>query len=160
MTLHRLHRLQRLPISLDEAWQFFSSPANLLLITPPRLAFQMTNAVPEVVHTGTIITYTIRPVLGLKVKWATEITHADAPHLFVDEQRFGPYKFWHHQHHFRPIDGGTEVEDIIHYALPFGPLGTLVHRLIVRKRLEDIFAFRQQALEERFGIWTPKAPLA
>ena len=160
MTLYRLHRLQRLPISLDEAWLFFSSPANLTLITPPWLDFQMTNDMPEVVHTGTIITYTIRPMLGLKVKWTTEITHADAPHLFVDEQRFGPYKFWHHQHHFRPTDGGTEVEDLIHYALPFGPLGMLAHSLVVRKQLEDIFAFRQQALEERFGIWIPKAPLA
>lgn len=160
MNLQRLQGFQQLPISLDEAWQFFSSPANLPLITPPWLDFQMTNEVPEVVNTGTIITYTIRPMLGVKVKWATEITHADPPHLFVDEQRFGPYKFWHHQHHFRPIDGGVEAEDLVYYGLPFGPLGTLAHSLTVRKRLEDIFAFRRRALEKRFGVWTPKASVA
>ena len=153
MKLHRLQTVQRLPIAMDEAWAFFSSPKNLSLITPSSLDFQMTNEVPEVMHTGTIITYTIRPLLGLKVRWATEITHADAPHLFVDEQRFGPYRFWHHQHHFRAIDGGTEVEDLVYYALPFGPLGSLAHALWVRRQLEEIFAFRREALEVRFGVW-------
>ncbi len=152
MKLYRLHTLQRLPITMDTAWAFFSSPKNLPLITPAWLDFQMTNAVPEVMHAGAIITYTIRPMLGLKVRWATEITHAEAPRLFVDEQRFGPYRFWHHQHHFRPVAGGTEVEDLVHYALPFGPLGRLAHTLTVRRRLEAIFAFRRQALAERFGV--------
>ncbi len=121
------------------------------MITPPWLDFKMTNEVPEVMHTGAIITYTIRPMLGLKVRWTTEITHADAPGLFVDEQRFGPYRLWHHQHHFRPIDGGVEAEDLVHYALPFGPLGRMVHALKVRKQLEEIFAFRRDALAEIFG---------
>lgn len=151
MKLYRLHTVQRLAVSMDEAWAFFSSPKNLPLITPPWLDFQMTNAVPDVMHTGAIITYTIRPMLGLKVRWTTEITHADAPHLFVDEQRFGPYRLWHHQHHFRPVEGGTEVEDLVHYALPLGPLGRLAHALTVRQRLDAIFAFRRAALAERFG---------
>ncbi len=152
MKLHRLHTVQRLPIEMDEAWAFFSSPKNLPLITPPSLDFQTTNDVPEVMHTGTIITYTIRPMFGLRVRWTTEITHADAPRLFVDEQRFGPYRFWHHQHHFRAIDGGTEVEDLVHYALPFGPLGDLAHALTVRRKLEEVFAYRREALAQRFGV--------
>ena len=88
MKLYHLHTIQHLAISMDEAWTFFSSPANLPLITPPWLDFQMTNMVPDVMHTGTIITYTIRPMLGLKIHWTTEITHAKAPRRFVDEQRF------------------------------------------------------------------------
>ena len=133
------------------AWQFFSQPKNLPLITPAWLDFQMTNAVPDEIHTGTIITYTIRPMLGLKVRWVTEITHAEAPCLFVDEQRFGPYRFWHHQHHFREIAGGVEVEDLVHYALSFGPLGRFAHAVTVRRRLAAIFAFRRAALEQHFG---------
>ncbi|MDX1548657.1 MAG: SRPBCC family protein [Rhodothermales bacterium] len=155
MTLYRLHALQRLPISMEAAWDFFSHPKNLPVITPGWLDFQMTNPVPERMHTGTIITYTIRPLLGLKVRWVTEITHADAPRLFVDEQRFGPYRFWHHQHHFRAVEGGVEVEDLVHYALPFGPLGRLAHAAVVRARLDAIFGFRREALTARFGTLPP-----
>ena len=151
MKLYRLHTVQRLPTTMATAWQFFSQPKNLPLITPAWLDFQMTNAVPDAIHTGTIITYTIRPLLGLKIRWATEITHADAPRLFVDEQRFGPYRFWHHQHHFREVDGGVEVEDLVHYGLPLGPLGQLAHAVTVRRRLDAIFAFRRAALEQHFG---------
>ena len=151
MKLHRLQTVQRLPISLDEAWDFFSSPRNLRFITPPWLDFRITNEVPERMHTGAIITYTIRPMFGLPVGWVTEITHLDPPHFFVDEQRFGPYRLWHHQHFFRPIEGGIEAEDIVHYALPFGPLGSLVHRLTVHRRVQDIFAYRREVLTERFG---------
>ena len=152
MRVHRLHTVQHLPIGLEEAWAFFSYPQNLRCITPDWLDFQMTNEVPEVFYTGTIITYTIRPVLGLKVGWVTEITHAEPPHLFVDEQRFGPYRFWHHQHHFRAVDGGVEVEDLVHYVLPFGPLGEVVHRLFVQRRLAAIFSYRRDVLTERFRI--------
>lgn len=152
MKIHRLHTIQRLPVALDEAWAFFSSPKNLPLITPPWLDFRITNDVPDAMYPGTIITYTIRPMLRVPVKWTTEITHADAPHYFVDEQRFGPYRLWHHQHHFRPVEDGTEVEDLVHYALPFGPLGALVHTLTIRNRLGEIFAFRRNALADRFGV--------
>lgn len=151
MKLHRIHTVQRLPIPIEEAWDFFSNPQNLPLITPPWLDFAMTNAVPEVVHPGVIITYTIRPVPGFKMRWVTEITHVEAPHRFIDEQRFGPYRFWHHQHHFRPVHGGTEVEDLVHYGLPFGPLGSIAHGLMVRRQLNEIFSFRTQALVDRFG---------
>lgn len=143
--------MQRLPVAIEEAWDFFSNPQNLPLITPPRLGFAMTNTVPEVIHPGVIITYTIRPMPGFKVRWVTEITHVEAPRRFIDEQRFGPYRFWHHQHHFRPVQGGVEVEDLVHYGLPFGPLGGLAHGLMVRRQLQEIFSFRSQALVARFG---------
>lgn len=115
----------------------------------------MTNEVPDVIHTGTIITYTIRPMLGKKVRWVTEITHTDAPHFFVDEQRFGPYRFWHHQHHFSEIEDGTEATDLVHYGLPFGLLGSVAHAITVRQRLNEIFDYRYEALEKRFGMWAP-----
>lgn len=151
MKLHRLHTVQRLPISPEAAWTFFSSPRNLPVITPPWLDFQITNDPPEAMHAGAIIAYTIRPALGLKVRWVTEITHVEAPHFFVDEQRFGPYRFWHHQHRFRAVEGGVEAEDLVHYALPLGPLGAFTHAVTVRKRLEAIFAYRREVLAERFG---------
>ena len=159
MKAYRLHTTQRLPISVEEAWRFFSDPKKLAEITPSWLDFQMTNEVPDEIVPGTIITYTIRPILGIPIDWMTEITHAEAPFRFVDEQRFGPYRFWHHQHVFRPIDGGTEVEDLAHYMLPFGPLGRLAHALTVRRRLDAIFAFRRKALIERFGTLEPASSL-
>jgi ligand-binding SRPBCC domain-containing protein len=151
MNLHRLRVVQHLPVGIDGAWAFFSSPKNLGAITPPWLDFCVTGEVPDEMHAGTILTYTVRPALGLKVRWVTEITHLEAPRFFVDEQRFGPYRFWHHQHRLRPVAGGTEVEDVVHYALPYGPLGTLVHALAVRRKLEEIFAYRREALARRFG---------
>lgn len=156
MKLHRLHRTQRLPITQQEAWDFFSDPRKLPLITPGWLDFDLTNEPPERVRTGTLITYRIRPIGRVPVRWVTEITHAEEPRRFVDEQRFGPYRFWHHEHVFRPLDGGgVEVEDVAHYAVPFGPIGALAHALTVRARLEAIFDYRRRALERHFGRWEP-----
>lgn len=149
MNLYSLLQEQLLPISQHEAWEFFGNPANLPLITSPDLGFRITSPLPERMHAGMIVTYTVTPFVGLPVKWITEITHADPPHFFVDEQRFGPYRFWHHQHHFHEVRNGIEMIDLVHYALPFGPLGTLAAPL-VRKRIEAIFSFRRQALLERF----------
>ncbi len=154
MTIHRLHRLQRLPISRERAWDFFSDPNNLSTITPNWLDFTLTAPPPDTIWEGTILQYTIRPVGPIPVQWITEITHVDAPHRFVDEQRFGPYKFWHHAHHFFPIEGGVEVVDLVHYALPLGPLGTLVHKATVKNRLKRIFDYRRRALEQLFGPYT------
>lgn len=159
MKLYRLYRIQRLPISIDEAWDFFSRPENLRAITPPWLDFQITSAVPERMHAGTIISYTVRPLLRVPVQWITEITHVQEPTFFVDEQRFGPYKLWHHQHTFRAIDGGVEMEDLVHYMLPFGPLGRLAHGVQVRPLLEEIFDYRYDVLEQRFGVWEPSEAL-
>lgn len=155
MKLYRLHQTQRLPISAQTAWAFFSDARKLPLITPAWLDFSLTNEPPARVHPGTLITYRIRPIARVPVRWVTEITHTAAPYFFVDEQRFGPYRFWHHQHRFRPVDGGgVEVEDLVHYALPpLGPVSRLAHAALVRPRLEAIFAYRRQALERHFGPW-------
>lgn len=150
MTLHRLERTQFLPITLTDAWDFFSDPRNLCLITPPDLGFAITSPVPERTYPGLIVTYTVTPFLGMAVRWVTEITHCEAPVFFVDEQRFGPYRFWHHQHHFRQVPAGVEMVDIVHYRLPFGPLGEIAAPFVAG-RLRRIFDFRREALDARFS---------
>jgi len=151
MKLYRLHRTQKLPLSLNEAWDFFSNPRNLALITPPSLGFKVTSEVPPRMYQGMIVTYTVTPLLNYPVRWVTEITHVDEGRMFVDEQRFGPYRFWHHQHLFEETEGGVEVTDLIHYALPLGPLGRIAHSLIVKRQLDEIFEFRRKYLKEKFG---------
>lgn len=151
MKLERLHFVLRLPITLPAAWDFFSDPRNLKRLTPPSLGIEITSEAPARMHPGMILSYTIRPLPGVPVRWVTEITHVREPHLFVDEQRFGPYRFWHHQHHFREIDGGIEIADIVHYGLPFGIIGRTLGGNAVRRRLEEIFSFRKTFLEETFG---------
>jgi ligand-binding SRPBCC domain-containing protein len=149
--LYRIHRSQRLPIDLEAAWDFFSDSRNLARITPAYLGFSFVGEPPEKMYEGMIITYKIRPVFGIPITWVTEITHVDKPSRFVDEQRFGPYRFWHHKHLFRPIQGGVEMEDIVDYAMPFGPLGSLPHAFLVRRRLEGIFDYREGTLRRMFG---------
>ncbi len=106
---------------------------------------------------GQIIHYTVTPLLGIKLQWITEITHVDDNHFFVDEQRYGPYKFWHHKHFIKEIPGGTEMEDIVHYKLPMGILGRLVHPFLVKRKLEEIFDYRHQKLVELFGEFNNEA---
>ena len=151
MKLHKLHYVARLPIAIGQAWDFFSSPANLSLITPPEMQFQVLSDLPDRIYAGMISIYRLRPMLGIPVGWVTEITHVDEPNLFVDEQRFGPYKFWHHEHSFRQVDGGVEIDDLIYYGLPMGSIGSLINLLVVRRQLKGVFEFRQRALEARFG---------
>ena len=151
MKLHLLEARQNLPVSIAEAWEFFSDAGNLARITPPSLGFEVTSAPAERMYAGMIITYRVRPLFGVPVGWVTEITHVDEPHRFVDEQRFGPYRFWHHQHLFREIEGGVEARDIVHYALPAG--GGAVRRMLVAPRLREIFAYRRDVLERTFGAW-------
>lgn len=146
-----LRRAQRLSASIDAAWTFFSDPANLARITPPWLGFEITSPLPEHIYAGQIVTYRVRPLFGIALTWVTEIAAVDAPRRFVDEQRVGPYRFWHHQHHLREVDGGVEVEDVVHYALPFGPIGAIVDRLIVLPRLDRIFGYRRRVLADTFG---------
>jgi ligand-binding SRPBCC domain-containing protein len=147
-----LREVQRLPISLPEAWSFFSDPRNLSRITPPSLGLEVTSDLPGVMYPGMIITYRVRPIPWVSVGWVTEITHVREPVLFVDEQRFGPYRFWHHEHHFREVEGGVEMEDIVHYALPFGTIGRVFGGPLVRRRLEQIFSFRRRFLVREFGL--------
>ncbi len=151
MRLERLHYVLRLPVGLSVAWDFFSDPRNLGRMTPPSLAIEITSGPPPRMVPGMIITYTIRPLLGIPVRWVTEITHVREPNLFVDEQRFGPYRFWHHQHHFREVDGGIEIADLVHYSLPFGVIGRVLGGSYVRWQLAGVFSFRRTFLEETFG---------
>jgi ligand-binding SRPBCC domain-containing protein len=149
--LYRIQRTQHLPIDIRTAWDFFSDCRNLSKITPDYLDFRFAAEAPESMYEGLLITYKIRPVLGIPITWVTEITHIDEPSLFVDEQRLGPYRFWHHTHLFRPMAGGVEMEDIVHYALPFGPLGSALHLLRVKGQLEGIFNYRELVLKQLFG---------
>jgi ligand-binding SRPBCC domain-containing protein len=149
MRLHQIETVQRLPVPVREAWSFFSDPSNLAAITPADMGFEVTRALPPRMHPGMIISYRVRPLLGIPVTWITEITHVVEPYLFVDEQRFGPYRFWHHQHHFREVEGGVEMRDLVSYVLPRG--GGLAHPVLVRPRLEQIFAYRREVLERRYG---------
>ena len=151
MKLHRLDARQVLPVTLAEAWDFFSDARNLARITPPSMGFEVTSELPGEMYAGMIIEYRVRPLLGVAVQWVTEITHVEEHVRFVDEQRFGPYRFWHHEHHFRAIDGGVEATDRVHYALPVG--GGAVGSLLVGPRLDEIFAYRREVLERTFGAW-------
>jgi len=143
-------RVQILPATLDETWDFFSDPGNLVRITPPAMDFRITSAPQDATYAGQIITYTLRPLLGISMAWTTEITHVARPNFFVDEQRFGPYRFWHHQHFFREVEGGVEVRDLVHYLLFHDQLAWLVNRLIVAPRLRKIFDYRSTALQAIF----------
>jgi len=137
---------------MEDSWNFFSSPENLKIITPQHLAFEMTSDYENrKMYSGQIIAYTIRPIFNLPLEWVTEITQVQEPHYFIDEQRFGPYKFWHHEHRFKPIPNGVEAVDIIHYKMPFGVLGKALNFLMVKKDLEAIFSYRRAKLEELFG---------
>lgn len=150
MSIFRLYKKQFIPISVEEAWEFLSNPKNLKDITPPDMGFEVTSELPPKMYAGMIITYKVRPMLGIPVSWVTEITHVNEPYYFVDEQRFGPYSFWHHSHFIKPVDGGVEMEDIVYYKLPFGFLGKLVEPFLVKPRLEQIFNYRWKVLEQRF----------
>lgn len=149
--MHQIKRKQVLPISLQQAWDFFSNPANLKTITPAHMGFNITSGPPAGMYEGMIITYKVSPLLNIPLNWMTEITHVHAPHYFVDEQRIGPYRIWHHQHHFREVDGGTEIIDQVDYQLPLGPLGKLANTIMVRKQLQEIFDYRERKLSELFG---------
>lgn len=151
MKLHTLEQEQTLPISLDEAWDFFSSPANLNAITPDDLGFHITSPLAGKMFDGQIITYRVRIAPLVHVTWVTEIKCVKEGRAFVDEQRFGPYKFWHHRHEFEAVPGGVLMRDKVHYALPFGPFGEIAHALFVRRKLEWIFGFRRKLLAEKFG---------
>lgn len=160
MRLFRLERSQFLSIPPPQAWDFFSDPRNLARITPPELNLNPTSPVPETMYPGLIFTYRVRILPGVRVNWVTEITHVEAPRFFVDEQRFGPYRFWHHLHRFTPSEGGVAVEDIVHYGLYGGPLAGLIDALAVRPQLARIFDYRRQALEDSVAASTagPTAP--
>lgn len=149
--MYTLNKKQKLPVSLQEAWDFISTPKNLATITPPNMGFKTLSGDERQMFAGQIIHYTITPLFGLKLEWVTEITHVSDKSFFVDEQRYGPYKFWHHKHFLKEIDGGVEMEDIVHYKLPLGILGKMMHSVLVKPKLEQVFEYRQKKLTELFG---------
>lgn len=151
MALHVLEQEQVLPISLEEAWSFFSSPRNLARITPPDMGFVIHEPFDDSpAHAGQRITYTVRPLFGIPLKWVTLIALAEGPHRFVDSQIKGPYKRWWHLHTFEGVEGGVRMRDRVEYELPLGPLGELAHVMFVRKRLQQIFAHRRETLQRLF----------
>lgn len=148
--MYQLKRKQPLSISIEEAWEFFSRAENLQSITPDYMNFIITNSPGADIFNGQLITYTVSPILSIPLTWVTEITHVKANQYFVDEQRFGPFKFWHHQHHFKETQEGVEMVDLLHYSLPFSLIGRASHALVVRNKIENIFDYRFKHLENRF----------
>lgn len=144
MKIYTLHTIQKIPISLQEAWEFLSNPKNLKTITPDYMGFEILSGAEKPMHPGQIIQYIVTPVLGIKTKWVTEITHVVDKHFFVDEQRFGPYSLWHHKHFIKEIEGGIEMEDVVDYKLPFGIIGQMVHPIMVKPKLNKILNIEER----------------
>jgi ligand-binding SRPBCC domain-containing protein len=150
--LHTLHTKQLLKSDLHTVWEFMSSPSNLAKITPSYMGFHILgNAAPEKMYAGQIIEYYVTPVAGIKMHWVTEITHVQDQLYFVDEQRFGPYSFWHHKHFLKEVPEGIEMTDILHYKVPFGFLGKLLNALFIKKKINEIFNYRYNKLEQLFN---------
>jgi ligand-binding SRPBCC domain-containing protein len=150
--MQTLQRTQVLPISINEAWDFFSNPKNLKVITLEFMRFDITSVSKDSrMYPGMIITYIVSPIMNIPFNWVTEITHVNEPHYFVDNQKSGPFKFWHHQHFFKEVPSGSEMTDIVNYAAPFDPISRPIEKTIVRQRVEMIFDFRYKKLNEMFG---------
>ena len=149
--IFQLRAEQQLPITKKEAWDFLSNPKNLQKITPPQMGFEITSPYTEdKVYEGQIITYKVYPFKGIKTYWVTEITKVKEGDYFIDEQRFGPYKMWHHEHFIEENANGVLMTDIISYKIPFGFIGRLVEPILVQKQLRKIFSHREKVLNEMF----------
>ncbi len=148
--MHQLKQQQFLPISLEEAWNFFATPKNLNKVTPKDLMFEITSELPEKMYEGLIITYKIKPMLNIKINWCTEITHIKEQEFFVDEQRKGPYNIWHHEHHFKAVEGGVLMTDILHYDVGKSIFGWIAGKLFVNNKVKQIFEYRFKTLENYF----------
>jgi len=151
--VYKIERTQHLPVSIERAWDFFSSPANLQQITPPTMDFTVisSGSTNGKMYPGQIIEYYVTPIPGIKKYWMTEITYVEEGKYFIDEQRIGPYSLWHHQHHFKETDHGVLMTDIIHYKIPFWFFGDIANALFVKQQLKKIFDFRFKKVEEIFG---------
>jgi len=144
---------QFVPRPLDEVWSYFSRPENLDNITPDNMGFEILTDIENVpMYQGMIIQYEVSPIGNIKMNWVTEITHVKESKYFIDEQRFGPYALWHHQHHFEEKDGGTLMTDLLHYKVPYGFIGTIADLLFVDQRIEEIFNYRIKAVEKVFDF--------
>ncbi|WP_438964495.1 SRPBCC family protein [Winogradskyella sp.] len=153
MKIFTLHKKQKLPISLDEAWAFLCNPANLSKLTPQEMNMKIISGADRPMYAGQVIQYSVRPIPGFKTQWVSEITQYKDKTYFIDLQLYGPYAFWHHKHFVHKIEGGVEMEDIIDYKVPFGILGRLLHPVLVKPKLEGIFNYRKEQLEQLFGTY-------
>jgi ligand-binding SRPBCC domain-containing protein len=154
LSLHKLYFSQKLPIDLQQGWEFFSTPANLEKITPPSLALKIKHHHDQkIIYPGQIIVYSVEPLWKISMEWITEIVAVQKPVYFIDEQKFGPYTFWHHEHWFTSIPNGILIEDVIYYKVPFGMIGKALHHFKIRKDLFNIFSYRNQILEKLFGSY-------
>jgi len=154
MAVHSIKTVQKIPVSLKEAWDFFSSPANLQAITPANMGFKIISKHHgEKMYPSQVIEYKVSPLFNIPLYWMTEITNVEEPKYFIDVQRKGPYALWHHQHHFKEIEGGVEMTDIVHYKNPLGFIGEIANNLFVKKQLNNIFQYRFSKVEEVFGKW-------
>ncbi|RZJ91265.1 MAG: hypothetical protein EOO20_05630 [Chryseobacterium sp.] len=150
MKVYKIETVQHINTSIEECWDFFSSPKNLQTITPDNMSFVIQDFDGKRMYPGQIITYTLKPLLGIKVSWVTEITVAKENDYFIDIQLFGPYTLWHHKHFFEPTETGVKMTDIVHYALPFGFLGRIMNKLVVQNKVKAIFDYRRNKIEELF----------
>lgn len=154
MLAHTIKNVQKIPASQDKVWDFFSDPANLQRITPAEMNFRVISKYHgDTLYAGQLFEYKVSPLFGIPLYWMTEVSHVRAVDFFSDEQRFGPYRMWQHQHHFKTIPGGTEMMDIIHYKNPLGVLGRLANGWFVKKKLRHLFEYRFVKVEEIFGKW-------
>ena len=152
MRTYKLERKQKLKATITEVWDFFSNPENLDLLTPDDMGFEITSPLPLArMYRGQRIEYKVSPILNIPLKWVTEITEVEDNYAFVDEQRKGPYKYWRHKHIFEDMGDHVIMYDRLEYALPFGVLGTLAHKLYVQKRLTEIFDYRYDKVENLFN---------
>lgn len=139
------------PGEMDEVWEFFSDPANLQRITPGYMKFEIQSDTDGIkMYPGMLILYKVSPLANIPLDWATEIISIQPHEYFIDVQRSGPYALWHHEHRFVQVANGVEMIDILHYAVPFGFLGRLLNNVMISSRIDHIFAYRQQAIDEIF----------
>jgi ligand-binding SRPBCC domain-containing protein len=152
MSLHSLRRVQLLPISIQEAWDFFTSPLNLSVITPPEMNFKILSSFKpsDKVYEEMLINYFVSPLFHIPLQWQTEITKVESLKFFIDEQRKGPFAVWHHEHYFKPLNDGVEMTDVVNWKVPFGFLGDIVNSIVVKRKVEEIFSFREKKLKELF----------
>lgn len=149
--MYSIETKQFLPIDISQAWSFFSSAANLAVITPPEMDFKILSKLPEgEIYEGLQIDYTVKPLFGIPLHWKTEIGDTKVRHYFTDKQIKGPYKKWEHTHTFTPYESGVLMTDLVNYELPFGIIGKLAHYLFIRKKIERIFQYRNQKLTKLF----------
>ena len=160
--MYQIRKTLNIPIEIQKAWDFFSKPDNLKLITPDYMNFNIiSRSDAGEMYPGMIISYLVSPLFHISVKWTTEITQVKEFNYFIDNQIKGPYKIWHHEHHFKKIEGGIEMRDILFYDVPYGFFGNLLHKLVIKSKVEEIFRFREQKIKELFGsIDSPKSSSA